>query len=270
MTPRSFILVVLGLVLLLASNNAVSAAPRKTRSPLAMGPVQIPGWKQQAMLAVINQARGTTTLPAANMKQMEWDNNLATMAQQFTNGCGCNWRRYDNAFLAWCDRMPDPVAVVKWRLLRMAPFYDFNTGQCINTTKSAEICRHPDNYEAMVYANTERVGCAMTQCWPDDGPKSLFHACIVGGTRPRQAGHPFTAGPRCSQCDTANGWKYCVDGLCSKTPPTNKPSMVPTTSKPTPSPTKFPTTRFPTTASPTVFPTRFPGSTSAPTRKKRG
>ena len=231
-------------------------------------PKPIEPWQKKAIIDVLNEARSTTVVPASNMKMFEWDESLAQLAQQFTNQCECKWKRYSNAFVAWCDRMPSPVAVAKWRTLRMAPYYDFETGQCINSTKSKEICRHPDNYEAMIYAHTERVGCAMTLCWPEAGNKALFHSCVVGGKRPSKRGHPFKVGERCSDCDVANGWKYCVDGLCSKVPPTAKPTKSPTTSKPTRSPTRFPTrnpTKYPTSRAPTQFPTKKP--TKTPTSK---
>jgi hypothetical protein len=104
-------MIVTSCLLIMVCPDISSARP--TRSPLAMGPVPIPRWEQQQMVDVINQARATTVLPAANMKVMEWDDSLAALAQDFTNQCACSWKQYKNAFLSWCDEMPDPVSVVK-------------------------------------------------------------------------------------------------------------------------------------------------------------
>jgi hypothetical protein len=121
-------------------------------------------------------------------------------------------------------------------------FHFLQTGGCIDTPQSLEICRHPENYEAMVLADIERVGCGMTNCqWMTPG-KGYFHACIVNGRRARPR-YAWVQGPRCSKCPA--GWNYCHDGLCSKDAPTSAPTRIPTANRPTGSPTRFPT-KFPT------------------------
>lgn len=216
---------------------------------------QITDSQKIQILNVFNQARRTTVLPAANMKIMEWDDGLAQQAQAFTDACQPVWHPLKGAFFAYWDRMPDPVAVAKFRTLRMAPYFDYYTGGCINTPQSNATCRHPENYESIVLATNERVGCGMTYCWPADGPKARFHACAIGNvagasSKPK---YPWTLGTPCSACPT--GWNYCLNGLCSKFPGTSQPSQAPVTSKRSQAPTKYPT--------------RNPGTTKSPTRRKR-
>jgi len=224
------------------------------------------------ILNVFNQARRTTVVPAADMKILEWDEGLAKQAQDFTDACERGWRPLKNAYFAYWDRAVDPVGVAKWRTWRMAPFYDYQSGGCINTVQSNATCRHPDNYEAIVIAQSEKVGCGMTTCFPEEGRKANFHACVIGGRRPR--GKPWKIGPPCSACPP--GFTYCLEGLCSRFPGTPKPSKSPSTSTPSRNPTRYPTrqptplpTKFPTRA-PTKFPTRAPGTRAPTPRRRRG
>lgn len=214
------------------------------------------------ILNVFNQARRTTLVPAADMKIMEWDDGIASEMQTYTDACVNDWEEFWNppAFFAYRDHAADPVGVAAWRTLRMAPYYDYLTGQCQNTTMAAKICRYPQNYEAVVYAENEKVGCGMTNCFPQLGPKGVFHACAIGvvplATQPRYA---WTAGPRCSQCP--DGFPFCLNGLCSKHNATSTPSAAPVTSRPSRSPTAYPS-RAPTG-------TRAPGTTVVAARRKR-
>jgi hypothetical protein len=90
---------------------------------------QILEWQKSAILDVFNEARRTTVVPAANMKELKWDEDLAAQAQAFTNDCqppGASFGRpVVGGWLAYWDHMPNPVAVAKWRTLRMAPYYDY-------------------------------------------------------------------------------------------------------------------------------------------------
>ena len=111
------------------------------------------------ILDVFNEARRTTVVPAANMRILSWDQGIAQQAQNFTNTCVQKWQEFNGAWLAYYDQGYDPVGVAKWRTLRMAPYFDYDTGGCINTKMSNETCRHPENYEAIVLATIDRVGC---------------------------------------------------------------------------------------------------------------
>ena len=222
------------------------------------------------ILNIFNKARSTTVVSASNMKMLAWDERIGWQMQNYTDKCSIDWQRFNDppSYFFYRDHAADPVGVAHWRTLRMAPFYDLETGLCINTTQSNKICRIPEIYERGIVANLETVACGVTRCGP--GAKGVFHACALGGTAPSgKRQKPFIPGPRCSACPS--GWNYCVDGLCSKIPGTNKPTKSPTTAKPTKQPTKFPTKR-PTSKRPTKAPTtRQPTSkrpTKAPTTKQ--
>jgi hypothetical protein len=111
------------------------------------------------ILDVFNLARNSTVVPAANMRILSWDPNLAAEAQNFTNTCIQKWQSFPDGWIAYWDQGYDPVGVAEWRTLRMAPYFDYQTGGCINTVASNKTCRHPENYEALTLATIDRVGC---------------------------------------------------------------------------------------------------------------
>lgn len=192
-----------------------------------------------AMLAIFNKARATTSLSASNMKMLAWDDALASQMENYTLKCGMSYQvlKSPPAYFFYRDAARDPVGVAQWRTLRMAPYYNFSSADCMNTTQSLKICRHPEIYARGLNAEVERVGCGMTICGPK--PKDVYHACAFGkGNFPENPKKPFVTGPRCSQCPT--GYPFCDNGLCAKNAPTAIPSISPTRSK---APTTFPTRR---------------------------
>lgn len=152
-------------------------------------------------------------VPASNMKKMIWDDDIARKAQAYTDRCMSVW---DPTFIpyafAYRDHAYDPVGVAKWRTWRMAPFYDFATGQCDDSPLSKRVCRHPENYRKVVMSGNTRVGCGKTVCGP--GPKGVFHMCGIAGSD-YVVNEPWAIGARCSACPA--DYKFCDHGLCSKT-----------------------------------------------------
>jgi len=193
--------------------------------------------QKKQILAAFNKARATTTLPAANMKILDWDERIAQQMQTYTDFCNIDWEEFDDppSYFFYRDHAPDPVGVANWRTNRMAPYYDYETGGCTNTSQSKKNCMHPEIYERGIVADLETVGCGVTRCGP--GNKGVFHACALGG-RSGVTRHPFIIGERCSQCPT--GWDYCIKGLCSKVEATPEPTPQPI---PTKVPTSYPTRR---------------------------
>lgn len=240
------------------------------------------GQQKEQILFVFNYARATTVLPAADMKKLQWSDELAAMMQTVTDMCG--YQYYNNLeslvsvtssnttgqgslavttfterYILYKDEARDPVGVAKWRTWRMAPFYDFSNDGCINSTASMKICRYPYLYSRVVTNGNEKIGCAMTIC--GTGPKDVFHACAAEGSGFLRSGKPWIIGERCLHCDTAAGWIYCDHGLCSKTPSLNgTASDWWPTRPPTRAPTSYPIKK---PMVPTNYPTRRP--TGAPT-----
>jgi hypothetical protein len=195
------------------------------------------------ILEVFNQARRTTLVPAANMKLLSWNDSIASEMQRFTDLCDVQFYQtfhHPPAFFAYRDHGLNPVGVAKYRTLRMAPYFDYLTGGCQNTTESAKICRYPVNYENIVRATNEEVGCGMTKCGP--GSAGTIHACGIGlSTRfeyeEYESPYPWIAGPRCSMCP--EGWTYCDDDLCAEPgEATSTPSQPPTKSTKAPTHSK--------------------------------
>jgi hypothetical protein len=179
--------------------------------------------QKQQILQAFNLARSTTKVPAANMKKLEWDDVISSFMQNYTNKCSTDWQEFNDPpmYFAYRDRAADPVGVAKWRTLRMAPYYNIETGGCTNTTMSRKICRNPEIYERLIVANIERVGCGYTRC--GRGPKNVYHACSIAKIdlppSSDRTVFPFIRAAsndlRCSQCPV--GWQGgCVNGLCTR------------------------------------------------------
>jgi len=211
------------------------------------------------ILAVFNRARATTVVSAANMKMLVWDDAIAAQMQNYTDGCVVNGPVAENpvSYFAYRDSASSPIVVAEYRTLYDGPYYDYQTGLCVNTTEAKKKCEFPEIYERLMVATIERVGCGMTSCGKKItlGPTGIFDACAIGGTQNTNLQYPWIAGTRCSQCP--EGFNYCINGLCSRIPATSKPTKSPVTSKPSRTPTRYPTKK-PTTRKPSRGPTRYP------------
>lgn len=241
---------------------------------------QLTAEQKQDIVDVLNTARATTALPATNMRELKWNESLAELMQNYTNTChfyltpAAGPPKIKNVIYLYRDEGLDPVKIVTTRTVRVGPYYNYETGHCINSTDSKRYCCYPSQYAKSMIAESMHVGCGMTQCGP--GPKGTIHACATYVEK-KTGGYPFAVGEgaaRCSACPKTH--TFCnLKGLCSET--SGKPTVAPTfkTVKPTALPTKFPTrkptgtptskpTRFPT-AKPTLKPSKIP--TTFPTRK---
>jgi Cysteine-rich secretory protein family len=138
-----------------------------------------------AMLAAHNQVRSGVAPTAADMTRLVWDSNLATVAQNWANQCVFSHndgRNTDYAALSTnagqvgenifvttrprADALSGPnSAVVSWA--SEVTDYNYSTNSCI----SGEICVH---YTQLVWANSLRVGCGVSQCPTITGLSSAF------------------------------------------------------------------------------------------------
>lgn len=184
-----------------------------------------------AMLAAHNQVRSAVLPTAANMTRLVWDPNLATVAQNFANQCNFAHNANRNLDYSALSGNPGQVgenifvttrpraaalsgansAVTSWA--SEAPDYNLAS----NTCGAGKVCGH---YTQLVWANTLRVGCGITQCPSIGGLSSAFNngQLVVCDYNP--AGNfigqsPYIAGTTGSQCP--GNLPNVVDGLCSPT-----------------------------------------------------
>lgn len=215
----------------------------------------------QTSLAVLTQAEINTVLgehnnvranvqpTAANMTRLAWDTNLATVAQNWANQC--TWAHNGNrnvdyaALSANTGQVGENIfvttrtraaalggafsAVTNWA--SEAASYNYAT----NTCAPGAICGH---YTQLAWANTLRVGCAVTQCASMNGlgpefNNSQFVVCDYNPTGNFSFNGvlqlPYVAGATGSQCPPS--LPNVVGGLCSPasgSPPKTTIPAIPT------------------------------------------
>lgn len=158
-----------------------------------------------------NEYRRNLTPPAANMKYMEWDENLARIAQDWADGCikehgntkdpsvkGLMGQNFEDSSFR------DPKLPIHiW--FSKKDYYNFSTLRC----KSAMKC---EQYTQLVWANTQFVGCGLkVNC------TKLFKYFVVCNYYPAANAtgvHPYKEGVSCSNCSKSYGG-FCSDNLCA-------------------------------------------------------
>ncbi|XP_071089391.1 GLIPR1-like protein 1 [Haliotis cracherodii] len=159
---------------------------------------------------------------ATDMTLMVWDESLAQMAQGWADRC--LWKHSksrknilpqfnyigENLYAA-TDLPSAEKAIGNWA--DEAKYYTFSSGYC------SKVCGH---YTQVVWAKSYAVGCGIRHCssprgldWDQYGGGYIV-VCNYGpggnivGRQPYKRG-----GSACSNCP--EGFKYCIDGLCSET-----------------------------------------------------
>lgn len=181
------------------------------------------------VLAAHNNVRSTVSPTAANMTRLVWDQNLAAVAQNYANQCNFAHNANRNANYAALSPNTGQVgenifvttqgraqalngsgsAVALWAA--EAVDYTFATNSC----GAGKVCGH---YTQVVWANTLRVGCGITQCPSIIGLPSTFNNGQLVICNYNPAGNfigqsPYIAGTTGSQCPAS--LPNVVDGLCS-------------------------------------------------------
>ncbi|XP_070554915.1 GLIPR1-like protein 1 isoform X2 [Ptychodera flava] len=171
------------------------------------------------MLARHNYHRTNVNPTAANMKYMSWDDDLAAMAQKWSEEC------------TWAHGFPpniSPFPIVGQNLWLGGPYspsdwidvegvvdswqsevsdYNFDSNTC------SKVCGH---YTQVVWASSYAVGCGIAHC-PTVTSSRTVNAFLVtcnygpAGNYPRR---PYTSGTPCSQCDVE--LDSCRENQCSE------------------------------------------------------
>merc|ERR1719308_125855 len=165
---------------------------------------------------------------AANMKKLVWDDELATIAQRWTDQCifehdkvrdlcdgtfsgqnacqsGTDYEYYDydvnpeigQAVQSWYDEVTDPG----FDAANINPFvYGDGYG----------------HYTAVVWADTDRVGCGRVYYEDTDGWYKHLVICNYAIAANLVGGVMYEAGDKCSNCPAGYSCDATYDGLCAK------------------------------------------------------
>lgn len=132
--------------------------------------------QEQQFVTSHNTYRNNVNPSAINMQPIQWSNDLASSAAKWASQCkwqhsqtpGVGENLYASSMRSPNTNNYDPSgAVVSWGNEKVN--YDYNT----NTCAPNQVCGH---YTQVVWANSDKVGCAVQDCqnlqgtsWPNGG-----------------------------------------------------------------------------------------------------
>ncbi|XP_012666526.1 GLIPR1-like protein 1 [Otolemur garnettii] len=164
-----------------------------------------------------NEWRSEVNPPAADMKYMSWDAGLAELARSWANKCTfkhntCLDKAYEcyaafeyvgeNIWSGGLNSFSPKYAVTAW--YDEYKFYDYDNLSC------SEVCGH---YTQVVWAKSDKVGCAAASCPNLGHPTSTMFVCNYGPAGNYANTHPYQKGRSCSLCSPED---KCIMNLCSK------------------------------------------------------
>ncbi|XP_041453876.1 uncharacterized protein LOC121407037 isoform X1 [Lytechinus variegatus] len=184
---------------------------------------------EDAIVAKHNEGRSMVSPEAANMKTMVWNIALASMAQEWSDGCYYEHGNPENdsgfsavgqnLYIKWGlsapGTPPDGTAATQaW--YNEYQFYNYDDGTC----QAGEQCGH---YTQNVWASTYAVGCGLTFCsTATDASGNAYNGawlitCNYGPAGNYVGASPYVSGPPCTKCESGSG--LCKDNLCSDCSP---------------------------------------------------
>ncbi|XP_077983151.1 glioma pathogenesis-related protein 1-like [Glandiceps talaboti] len=171
------------------------------------------------MLERHNYHRSNVNPGASDMKYMQWDDDLASMAQDWSDGClwahgnptnispysnvGQNLWMVGGVSSSYSVNPEGPVDA--W--YNEVNYYTYDDNSCTN------VCGH---YTQVVWADSYAVGCGKTYC-SSVSSSSFTNAIIVTcnyGPAGNYAGtKPYSLGSPCTQCSSGIG--QCYENQCT-------------------------------------------------------
>ncbi|XP_026230735.1 peptidase inhibitor 15-like [Anabas testudineus] len=182
---------------------------------------------QQDMVAILdyhNQVRANVFPPAANMEFMVWDSDLARTAEAWA--ATCLWEHgpayllqyYGQNLSVWTGGYQSILQLVKsW--YDEVNDYVFPYPQFCNP-RCPLLCYGPmcTHYTQMVWASTNRVGCAVQTCynmfvWGVLWREATFLVCNYSPKGNWMGEAPYRVGIPCSACPPSYGGT-CRNNMC--------------------------------------------------------
>ncbi|XP_071958419.1 GLIPR1-like protein 1 [Antedon mediterranea] len=162
----------------------------------------------QTVLDKHNELRSQVSPEASDMKYMSWDDDLASMAQEWSDGCvfehgqPTNISPFDpvgqNLYSSGASASNRPnLASATQAWYNEDQYYNYDTREC------SDVCGH---YTQVVWADSYALGCGLTFC-----TNKWILTCNYGpaGNYNR---HPYVSGPSCTEC--SSGSNQCYENQC--------------------------------------------------------
>ncbi|XP_077986526.1 cysteine-rich secretory protein 1-like [Glandiceps talaboti] len=150
--------------------------------------------QKQAIVDTHNDLRRLVEPEASNMRKMVWDEDLAQLAQDWSENCSFEHTPdidYGQNLATHADVI---AAINSWYSEHV--FYDYENDTC------SQICGH---YKQVVWATSFEVGCGTKEC---TGMSVTTCNYRPAGNYPSQ---PYQSGHYCSQCSNPS---WCDQKLC--------------------------------------------------------
>ncbi|XP_012874170.1 PREDICTED: GLIPR1-like protein 1 [Dipodomys ordii] len=166
-------------------------------------------------IKVHNDYRRRVDPPAADMQYLRWNADLARIAKEWSVKCKlehnpCTTKPYqcfeeyeyigENMWIGGINDFSPKAAVTFWHNESLS--YDYDTLSC------SRVCGH---YTQVVWATSNRIGCAITLCPNLGGASIALFVCNYGPAGNFANKAPYIKGKSCSLCP--KGLK-CVRRLC--------------------------------------------------------
>jgi hypothetical protein len=194
--------------------------------------------EKSELLQAHNYYRSSVYPLATNMVKLEWDEDLARLAQYYSANCEYmrNEHRHDQS--EDYDYVGENIAATAnytYNLTRMVQtwwagqyYYDYSTAYCGDDEEDNNKDKRNDDkeefdecqsYTQMVWAETYKVGCGAFRCselrmYEEGDYGAMLLICNYGPGGAYQGLQPYSTGSEpCSGCPS--GKNFCTNNLCT-------------------------------------------------------
>merc|ERR1712130_167465 len=167
--------------------------------------------------------------PAANMRQLEWDSELARVAQRLADQCNfahdcSDCRRVgrftvgQNLYQSFTTRADEKAnwigAIESW----------FNEIELLPSSSISSYSFSPStgHFTQLAWASTDKIGCGVTQ-YPNGRFMARLYVCNYGPSGNLIGSPIYSAGRQCSACPPGFSCSSAFPGLCSPSSMAGKP-----------------------------------------------
>ncbi|XP_012937598.1 cysteine-rich secretory protein 2 [Aplysia californica] len=181
------------------------------KSPLANS-VGVNASVKQQIVTMHNHLRAGVTPPATNMLKMTWDDELAMLAQKWTDACSKESGRFHHDSVRDIPgRFPVGQNLMSGGdsfVVAINAWYDEHKNYVFNRTVDHFGPVMIGHYTQLAWAETYKIGCGFTKC--DGVPLYICNYAPLGNIFPYK--RPYVDGTRCSKCQTCSDGGVCDCG----------------------------------------------------------
>lgn len=169
-----------------------------------------------------NRGRPGPQPPAADMEQMEWDEELARVAQAHADQCvfahDCSQCRKVPRFVVgqnlYIYKQSRKSADTNWKRA-ITDWYDEVELFGKERVKPFRFSKDVGHYTAMVWSNTNKIGCGITEFREGKWFAKLY-TCNYGPAGNYIGGQMYAKGRACTKCPSGTSCSVQYPGLCAK------------------------------------------------------